>query len=127
MDVASSLKQLFCSNVVVYLSLWDEAAATFRGLISSGERAQSVMVVTAVNPKIFGGNLYLNSTPATKFYFDVNLPAITQFTASLGGPVGEAFPCIDTKESIKKKEHVSIRDLNKFISNSDEQVTVIFI
>ncbi|CAN6832531.1 unnamed protein product [Brassica oleracea] len=108
-------------NVVVYLSLWDEAAATFRGLISSGERAQSVMVVTTVNPKIFGGNLYLKSTPATKFYFDVNIPAITQFTASLGGPVGEAFPCIDTKESIKKKEHVSIRDLNKFISNSDEQ------
>ncbi|KAF2567493.1 hypothetical protein F2Q68_00027341 [Brassica cretica] len=67
-------------NVVVYLSLWDEAAATFRGLISSGERAQSVMVVTTVNPKIFGGS-----------------------------------------ESIKKKEHVSIRDLNKFISNSDEQ------
>ncbi|KAG2286389.1 hypothetical protein Bca52824_045993 [Brassica carinata] len=121
MCVASSLKQLFCSNVVVYLSLWDEAAATFRGLISSGERAQSVMVVTTVNPKIFGGNFYLNSTPATKFYFDVNIPAITQFTASLGGPVGEAFPCIDTKESIKKKEHVSIRDLNKFISTSDEQ------
>ncbi|CAN6909811.1 unnamed protein product [Brassica oleracea] len=79
-------------NVVVYLSLWDEAAATFRGLISSGERAQSVMVVTTVNPKIFGG-----------------------------GPVGEAFPCIDTKEAIKKKEHVSIGDLNKFITNSDEQ------
>lgn len=65
MDVASSLKQLFCSNVVVYLSLWDEAVATFRGFISSGERTQSVMVVTTVNPKIFGGNLYLNSTPAT--------------------------------------------------------------
>nr|VDD24960.1 unnamed protein product [Brassica oleracea] len=108
-------------NVVVYLSLWDEAAATFWGLISSGERAQSVMVVTTVNPKIFGRNLYLNSTPATKFYSDMNLPAIAQFTASLGGPVGEAFPCIDTKEAIKKKEHVSIGDLNKFISNSDEQ------
>ncbi|KAL0716114.1 hypothetical protein Bca4012_065436 [Brassica carinata] len=40
---------------------------------------------------------------------------------SLGGPVGKAFPCIDTKEGIKKKEHVSIEDLNKFISNSDEQ------
>ena len=56
MNVASSLKQLYCSNVVVYLSLWDEAAATFRGLIRSGERAQSVMVVTTVNPKIFGGS-----------------------------------------------------------------------
>ncbi|XP_018470517.2 uncharacterized protein LOC108842180 isoform X1 [Raphanus sativus] len=109
-------------NVEVYLSLWDDAAATFRGLISSGEGTKSVMVVTTVNPKIFGGNLYLNSTPATKFYFDLNLPAIAQFTAGLSGPVGEAFPCIDTKERIKKKENVSIGDLTKFISNSDEQV-----
>ncbi|KAF3577716.1 hypothetical protein DY000_02029935 [Brassica cretica] len=75
---------------------------------------QSVMVVTTVNPKIFGGNLYLNSTPATKFYFDLVLQAITEFTASLEGPVGEVFPCIDTKEEeIKKKEVVSIGDLNK--------------
>uniref|UniRef100_A0A0D3EEF1 DUF223 domain-containing protein n=1 Tax=Brassica oleracea var. oleracea TaxID=109376 RepID=A0A0D3EEF1_BRAOL len=68
--------------VVVYLSLWDDAASMFRGLISSGDRTQSVMVVTTVNPKIFGGNMYLNSTPATKFYFDPALQAIVEFTAS---------------------------------------------
>ncbi|KAG2314519.1 hypothetical protein Bca52824_017641 [Brassica carinata] len=28
------------------------------------------------------GNLYLNSTPAMKFYFDMNLPAIAEFTAT---------------------------------------------
>ncbi|KAF3590509.1 hypothetical protein DY000_02020872 [Brassica cretica] len=88
--------------VVVYLSLWDDAASMFRGLISSG-------------------NLYLNSTPATKFYFDPALQAIAEFTASLNGPLGEAFPCIDTKDGITKKEVVSIGELNKFITNSDEQ------
>uniref|UniRef100_A0A0D3BT39 DUF223 domain-containing protein n=1 Tax=Brassica oleracea var. oleracea TaxID=109376 RepID=A0A0D3BT39_BRAOL len=99
--------------VVVYLSLWDDTGAMFRGLFNSGERAESAMVVTTVNPKIFGGNLYLNSTPATKFYFDLVLHAITEFTASLEGPVGDVFPCIDTKdEEIKKKEVVSIGDLN---------------
>ncbi|KAF3555014.1 hypothetical protein F2Q69_00011625 [Brassica cretica] len=104
--------------VVVYLSLWDDAGAMFRGLFNSGERAESVMVVTTVNPKIFGGNLYLSSTPATKFYFDLVLQAITD----LEGPVGEVFPFIDTKdEEIKKKEFVSIGDLNKFISNSDDK------
>ncbi|CAF2061354.1 unnamed protein product [Brassica napus] len=113
---------MYYRTVVVYLSLWDEAASMFRGLISSGDRTQSVMVVTTVNPKIFGGNLLLNSTPATKFYFDTNFPAIAEFTASLGDPVGEVFPCIDTKEGIRKKEHVSIGDLNKFFTNSDEQV-----
>lgn len=34
------------STVVVYLSLWDKVAATFRGLLSSGNKTQSV------NPKI---------------------------------------------------------------------------
>uniref|UniRef100_A0A0D3AS55 Replication factor A C-terminal domain-containing protein n=1 Tax=Brassica oleracea var. oleracea TaxID=109376 RepID=A0A0D3AS55_BRAOL len=67
------------------------------------------------------GNLYLNSTPATKFYFDPELDAIAEFTTSLEAPLGEAFPCIDTKEGVKKKEVVSIGELNKFISNSDEQ------
>ena len=42
--------------------------------------------------------------------------------SSLEGPVGEGFPCIDTEEGIKKKEVVSIGELNKFISNSDEHV-----
>uniref|UniRef100_M4F5B2 Replication factor A C-terminal domain-containing protein n=1 Tax=Brassica campestris TaxID=3711 RepID=M4F5B2_BRACM len=107
--------------VVVYLSLWDDVASMFRGLISSGDRTQSVMVVTTVNPKIFGGNLYLNATPATKFDFDPALQAIAEFTASLKGPSGEAFPCIDTKHGIKKKEVVSIGERNKFITNSDEQ------
>ncbi|XP_013617424.1 PREDICTED: uncharacterized protein LOC106323927 [Brassica oleracea var. oleracea] len=107
--------------VVVYLSLWDDAASMFRGLISSGDRTQLVTVVTTVNPKIFGGNLYLNSTPAAKFYFDPALQAIVEFTASLNARLGEAFPCIDTKDGIKKKEVVSIGELNKFITNSDEQ------
>ena len=39
----------------MYLSLWDDAGAVFRGLFNSGERAESAMVVTTVNPKIFGG------------------------------------------------------------------------
>ncbi|WZZ44659.1 hypothetical protein YC2023_040918 [Brassica napus] len=42
-------------TVIVYLSLWDEAASTFRGLLNSGEKSQSVVVVNTVYPKIFGG------------------------------------------------------------------------
>ncbi|CAG7908097.1 unnamed protein product [Brassica rapa] len=48
-------------DVTVYLSLWDEATSTFRGLLKGGDKSQSV--VTTVNPKLFGENLYLNSTP----------------------------------------------------------------
>lgn len=71
---------LFVSpRVVVYLSLCDDEAAMFRGLINSGDRSQSVMVVTTVNPKIFGGTLYF--TTATKLYFYPALQAIAEFTA----------------------------------------------
>ncbi|KAL0771445.1 hypothetical protein Bca101_036596 [Brassica carinata] len=64
--------------VVVYLSLWDDVASMFRGLISSG-------------------NLYLNSTPATKFYFDPALQAIVEFTASLNAPWKKLFPASTPK------------------------------
>ncbi|KAJ4917520.1 Uncharacterized protein Rs2_03070 [Raphanus sativus] len=75
---------LFVSpRVVVYLSLCDDEAAMFRGLINSGDRSQSVMVVTTVNPKIFGGTLYF--TTATKLYFYPALQAIAEFTARMWG------------------------------------------
>ncbi|CAH2078190.1 unnamed protein product, partial [Thlaspi arvense] len=70
------------TSVVVYLSLWDDAAATFRAHLTTGDTMHSVMVVTTINPKLFGGNLYLNSTPATRFYFDSNIHAIQQLTTS---------------------------------------------
>ncbi|CAN6860450.1 unnamed protein product [Brassica oleracea] len=56
------------TDVIVYLSLWDEAASTFRGLLKAGDKTKSVMLVTTVNPKLFGGNMYLNSTPGTRFF-----------------------------------------------------------
>ncbi|CAN8307088.1 unnamed protein product, partial [Cochlearia groenlandica] len=107
--------------VVVYLSLWDDAACVFRGLLQKGDMTQSIMVVTTVNPKLFGGNLYLNSTPATTFYFDPKMEVVSLFTTSLGEPITTAFTCTDTKEGIKKKEVVSIGELNKFFADSNEQ------
>ena len=41
--------------MTVNVSLWDEAASAFRGLLRDGDKSQSVMLVTSVNPKMFGG------------------------------------------------------------------------
>ncbi|KAH0886010.1 hypothetical protein HID58_062106 [Brassica napus] len=46
---------------VVYLSLWEDAASMFSGVLTPAERTQSVMVDTTVNPKIFGGERSKNS------------------------------------------------------------------
>ncbi|WZZ33832.1 hypothetical protein YC2023_017233 [Brassica napus] len=108
-------------DVTVYLSLWDEAASTFRGLLKAGDKTKSVMLVTTVNPKLFGGNMYLNSTPGTRFFFDTRLPEIATFVSMVGGESSKVFPLVDTLQGIKKKELVSIADLNTFISNSNEQ------
>ncbi|CAN8323910.1 unnamed protein product [Cochlearia groenlandica] len=108
-------------QVVVYLSLWDDVASVFRGLLKAGNKTQSVMVVTTVNPKLFGGNLYLNSTSGTTFCFNPESDAVCHFTASVGSPVGAAYTCTDTRDVVKNKEVVSIGELHKFISNSTEQ------
>ncbi|KAF3536796.1 hypothetical protein F2Q69_00023760 [Brassica cretica] len=72
-------------DVTVYLSLWDEATSTFSGLLKRGDKSQSVMlVVTTVNPKLFGRNLYLNSTPGDMFVLDTSLSEITKFAENGG-------------------------------------------
>ncbi|CAF2105359.1 unnamed protein product [Brassica oleracea var. botrytis] len=108
-------------TVTVNVSLWDEAASAFRGLLRDGDKSQSVMLVTSVNPKMFGGNLYLNSTQGTRFFFDTTLPEIAEFVSRVGATSAQVYSCVNTLEGIKKKELVSIRDLNSFISSSNEQ------
>ncbi|CAH8362766.1 unnamed protein product [Eruca vesicaria subsp. sativa] len=42
-------------SVVLYLSLWEDVVSMFRGgVINSGDKTKTVMLVTTVNPKIFG-------------------------------------------------------------------------
>ncbi|CAG7862863.1 unnamed protein product [Brassica rapa] len=110
-------------NMTVFMSLWDEAASAFRGLLKAGDKSQSVMLVTTVNPKLFGGNLYLNSTQGTRFFFDTSISEIAEFVSSIGATPPQDYTCVDTLERVKKKELVSIGDLNTFISNSNEQVS----
>ncbi|XP_019100225.1 PREDICTED: probable replication factor A 73 kDa subunit isoform X2 [Camelina sativa] len=109
------------TSVIVYLSLWDDVAATFRAHFSSGDTMNSVMLVTTVNPKMFGGNLYLNSTSATRFFFDTDIQPIKQFSNRMGIKSEEAFTRADTSAGIRKKKLVSIHELHEFISKSHEQ------
>ncbi|XP_048595664.1 uncharacterized protein LOC106362980 [Brassica napus] len=109
-------------TVEVYLSLWDDAAATFKGILNSEVRVHTVMVVTTVNPTKIGDKLYLNSTPATKLFFCSNLPPITEFTSRLRTAVGEEIPSYHDKTWINDTQLSSIGDLNMFLSNTTDQV-----
>ncbi|EFH40520.1 hypothetical protein ARALYDRAFT_331717 [Arabidopsis lyrata subsp. lyrata] len=48
------------TSVIVYLQLWGEAASTFRSQISKKKTNKNVMVVTTINPKLFGGKSFYN-------------------------------------------------------------------
>ncbi|KFK43723.1 hypothetical protein AALP_AA1G164500 [Arabis alpina] len=126
LDDPTSTQRLIISfqmdmQTTVNLSLWDEAAATFRAHLSSTDPINSVMLVTTINPKMFGGNMFLNSTPATRFFFDPSTHAIKEFTKSLGIEVETPFARADTSNGIRKQEMVSIQYLYKYISQTNKQ------
>ncbi|XP_048603914.1 uncharacterized protein LOC106381729 [Brassica napus] len=104
-------------NIEVDVSLWDTAAATFKAVLNSGEKAYTVMVVTSVAPEKIGDKLYLSSTPATKCFFSPTLQAITDFTMSLRGAVTN----FDDNTENATWPLSSIGDLSYFLSNPTDQ------
>ncbi|KAH0892891.1 hypothetical protein HID58_055320 [Brassica napus] len=81
--VSASVFDAYYKTVIVYLSLWDEAASTFRGLLNSGEKSQSVVVVNTVYPKIFGDfcrEPLSHLHTSYQILFDTDLPVVKEFT-----------------------------------------------
>ncbi|KAL0700567.1 hypothetical protein Bca4012_056689 [Brassica carinata] len=115
------IRFLIAPNMEVHLSLLDEAAARFKGLLNSGGSTNSVMVVTSLNPQRKGDDLYLNSTAGTKFYFGNNIAAISEFTMSLSDAVGEDLPSFNSETVITTKELSPTGNLSMFLSNSSSQ------
>ncbi|CAN6897416.1 unnamed protein product [Brassica oleracea] len=75
------VRLLIETTVTVNVYLWDESASIFRGLLKAGDKSQSLVLLTSVNPKLFGGELYLNPTQGTRFFFDTAVPEIAEFVA----------------------------------------------
>ncbi|KAF3544236.1 hypothetical protein DY000_02006362 [Brassica cretica] len=100
---------VFCNisntrTVIVYLSLWDEVASTFRGLLNSGDKSQFVVVVNPVNPKIFGDFCREPLSQLHTSYqilFDTDLPEVKEFTTNSGGQ--RFFPVLITGKGLRKR------------------------
>ncbi|CAN6931038.1 unnamed protein product [Brassica oleracea] len=65
------------------------------GLLKAGDKSLSVVLVTSVNPKLFGGELYLNSTQGTRFFFDTTVPEIAEFVGRVGATAAQGYTCIN--------------------------------
>ncbi|CAH2060870.1 unnamed protein product, partial [Thlaspi arvense] len=63
----------------VRLSAFDAHATSLNQIFGTKEVGTCVVLATNINPKYFGGELYLNATAATKFYFDDEMEATRGF------------------------------------------------
>ncbi|KAG2303039.1 hypothetical protein Bca52824_031691 [Brassica carinata] len=64
---------------MVKLMLWDKQAADFSILQNEKNMKFKVVIFTSIIPKIFRGKLQLNSSPATRFYFNKSIEYIKHF------------------------------------------------
>ncbi|KAG2303038.1 hypothetical protein Bca52824_031689 [Brassica carinata] len=66
-------------STMVKLMLWDKQAADFSILQNEKNMKFKVVIFTSIIPKIFRGKLQLNSSPATRFYFNKSIEYIKHF------------------------------------------------
>ncbi|CAN7115570.1 unnamed protein product [Brassica rapa subsp. narinosa] len=58
------------SDTTVCVSIFDSLALAFHSKLDVYGKEPRIVVVTAVNPKLVSGKLYLNGTSATRIFFD---------------------------------------------------------
>ncbi|XP_033134433.1 uncharacterized protein LOC117127840 [Brassica rapa] len=58
------------SDTTVCVSIFDSLALAFHSKLDVYGKEPRIVVVTAVNPKLVSGKLYLNGTSATRVFFD---------------------------------------------------------
>ncbi|CAN6834165.1 unnamed protein product [Brassica oleracea] len=75
-------------SMEIYLFLWDEPVVKFKGLLKSGDRTNSVILVLF----ILQAPCLSNHLQLPIFFWDPNLPPIIEFTASLKDARGKSSP-----------------------------------
>ncbi|CAH2051336.1 unnamed protein product, partial [Thlaspi arvense] len=121
LKIERMLVQLYLqSGQKVRLSAFDDHAATLNRRMEKQEAGTCIMIATNINPKFFGGELYLNATSGTRFYFDHEIDATRVFAESL------ALNDKDNKNSevkyqgVQKIEQVSIAELHQFVTATED-------
>ncbi|CAN7022203.1 unnamed protein product [Brassica rapa subsp. trilocularis] len=71
----------FCSGPVMKLYLWDQAATEFSKKFNSCENTPTVLLVTTVNPKRFGGTLALASMSSIWIFMDNDVQPTMDYLA----------------------------------------------
>ncbi|KAF3591750.1 hypothetical protein DY000_02020219 [Brassica cretica] len=115
------------NDVSVTLSLFDAQAVSFHQKLGGMRGDPKVIVATSINPKMFGGRLFLNATSGTHVYYDKETHAgESLFYRLVARETGlpSAAPLL---KSFAKVEPVTIAELNSFITTDPPQQEINFL
>ncbi|XP_010539751.1 PREDICTED: uncharacterized protein LOC104813725 isoform X2 [Tarenaya hassleriana] len=105
----------------IRMTAWETKADEFRLKLENTAKQPRVILVTNINPKFVGGILYLNTTSASKFYFDDEADASKTFISMFKDNIDEALQIEQPVHTVMKMETVSISELCDFITLSKSQ------
>ncbi|CAA7037428.1 unnamed protein product [Microthlaspi erraticum] len=107
----------------VHLSIWDNIARDFRMLLSATQWIKGVITITSVNPKLFTGELYLNTSSSTRFYVTDEVNEIRNLRQHRNGYLKPPFQALDINElDVSMK---TIAQILTFLDTEDIQITEI--
>ncbi|KAL0751454.1 hypothetical protein Bca101_033457 [Brassica carinata] len=112
-EIASSRRVLLHvqthDGLVMKLYIWDKAASDFSGKFKASGGAASVILVTTLNPKRFGGVLTLSSTTSSRVFLDSDVQATRDYLTWFNSHMAVADRV--AAEVVTKTETVTIGEL----------------
>ncbi|CAF2045791.1 replication protein A 70 kDa DNA-binding subunit A-like isoform X2 [Brassica napus] len=110
------------SDTTVCVSIFDSLALAFHSKLDVYGKEPRIVVVTAVNPKLVSGKLYLNGTSATRVFFDsetaVGVDALARLPSGGTDQAGSSSKVVHAQ----KIEPMTVSELNQFIFTADPQI-----
>ncbi|XP_048593461.1 uncharacterized protein LOC125576941 [Brassica napus] len=123
-DIASSRRVLLHVQThdgpVMKLYLWDKVASDFNGKFKASGGAASVILVTTLNPKRFGGVLTLSSMTSSRVFLDSDVQATRDYLTWLNLNMAVANK-VDA-EVVTKHETVTIGKLFSYMKQEAVKV-----
>ncbi|KAG5415615.1 hypothetical protein IGI04_003182 [Brassica rapa subsp. trilocularis] len=123
-DIASSRRVLLHVQThdgpVMKLYLWDKVASDFNGKFKASGGAASVILVTTLNPKRFGGVLTLSSMTSSRVFLDSDVQATQDYLTWLNLNIAVANK-VDA-EVVTKHETVTIGKLFSYMKQEAVKV-----
>ncbi|KAH0837362.1 hypothetical protein HID58_092390, partial [Brassica napus] len=105
---------------VMKLYLWDKVATDFCEKFKANGNTPSVILVTTVNPKRFGGALTLSSLSSSRVFLDLDVQPTRDYMTWLGSNTDVANRV--NPDIVTKAETVTIGDLFSYIKHEGSKV-----